>query len=63
VNYSPGEVSRLSEENSLFKAENRSFQEQLSQLHEKLRKKQESLVQIQLEKENSFNDFRWPGDV
>jgi hypothetical protein len=52
------EVSKLTEENFLFKNENRNFQEQLSQLHEKLRKKQESFLNIQDEKEKIFKDLR-----
>jgi hypothetical protein len=43
----------------MFKAENRNFQEQLSQVQEKLKKKQESFLQIQEEKENVFNDLRY----
>ena len=55
----PDEASKLLEENQMLRNESRNFQDLISQLQEKLKKKQESFLIIQQDKENVFNDFRF----
>ena len=52
------EITRLTAENQLLRTESRNVQDQVSQEQEKVRKKRESFLILQQEKENLFNDLK-----